>query len=120
MPAKPHPQRDQILEMYLSGQNPQQIAEELGLDRKIVGGVVYRARRDGKIPKLRGKKTLNRLLAKTGLRYGGAAFLRDELSPEQQEWLVEECVKLKVDTIMEYLLELVRDEYENQKETRDD
>ena len=117
MPAKPHPKRDQILELSIDGLKPREIAEELGIQQKEAAGVVYYARKSGHIPRTRGRKGLRYLMDKSygELKFGRLGSLTTDLTVEQQEWLFEECMKLKTGTIMEYLTELIRDEFEEAK-----
>lgn len=110
MPSNAHPQRPQILDLAREGMRPKDIADRLGLPRNKVESVVYHARRIGCIP-ARGQedRDLKYLIRKTGIGYGHTKDLHDALTLEQQGWLVDECAALGVSSIMEYMLELVRD-----------
>lgn len=110
MPAKPHPQRQRILDLAREGVRPTEIASKLDIPRSSVASIVDHARRRGQIPpRSQQNRGLKYLVTKTGIGYGRMKDLHDALTLEQQRWLMNECVELGVSSILEYMLELVRD-----------
>lgn len=110
MPAKPHPQRQRILDLAREGAKPVEIASKLDVPKSSVASIVDHARRRGQIPpRSQQDRGLKYLTRKTGIGYGRMKDLHDALTPEQQRWLMNECVELGVSSVLEYMLELVRD-----------
>ena len=98
--------------MSRKGKSVQEIASELGLNKHTVAGALTRGRNKGIIPRPDRNYATSYMLSKFGMKAGSITRLMDQLSMEQRVWLVAEAKKISCETIEEYLLEKVRDEYE--------
>lgn len=99
---------EQVKALTLKGYKPAQISEELGgaITRQQVSRITRTMRENGTLPPFQGKRPIR----PEGLTLGSIA--QDvilPLTPEQRNWLYSECDNCGVNTVAEYLLELVRD-----------
>jgi DNA-binding transcriptional regulator LsrR (DeoR family) len=102
------PQTIKIWQMKIEGMSVPQIAEQLGLKYNLVNSAVRRGRDNGAIGREHNSKPLN-YARSMYMRLGSISSIIDELTLEQREWLGTEAQKIGVETLSEYLLELVRD-----------
>ena len=102
----------QIWDLFLKGKSVQEIASELGVKRYHVSSALSRGREKGIIPRANRVYSTSYMLGKFGLKAGKMIGLMDQLSADQRVWLCTEASKIGCETIEEYLLEKVRDEYE--------
>ena len=112
VPAHAHPRKDEIIELAKERLTPKQIGIKTGIHYRVVEGIVYRARRNKELPPLVGRRSIKHAAEMSGLTFGQAKSVLADLDVDQRWWLYNECTKLGVNTVMEYLLELVRDAYE--------
>lgn len=110
MANRPHSKTPQIIEAFLDGKSVVEISDQLGVARQTVYNIVSRSRRQGLIPpKPQEEVDPKILLRRIGLKLGKSGSLVSELSPRQLDWLIGECIRLRMDTIMEYVIETIRD-----------
>lgn len=102
----------QIWDLFFKGKSIQEIASELGVKRYHVSSALSRGREKGVIPPVKLVYSTSYVLEKFGLKAGRMICLMDQLSVDQRVWLCTEASKIGCETIEEYLLEKVRDEYE--------
>ena len=103
---------------YRQGHESKEIAEMMGLSRSAVRTALSRGRKNGSLPPLRRTGNLKHLLRAANLRNGNIREVFDNITLEQKRWLVEQASEIGCQTVSEYLIELVRDEYE--RESADD
>ena len=99
---------DKIKELTLQGYKPTYISKALGgkLSRQQVSRITRSMRESGELPPFQKKNTRT----PDNLTLGSISQgIMKQLTPKQRGWLYDECAKCGVDTVAEYLLELVRD-----------
>lgn len=106
----------QIWKTYLQGHESKEIAEMMGLSRRAVRTALSRGRKNGSLPPLKRTSNLPYLLMKHNLRNGHIRELFENLTMEQTVWLVSQASEIGCQTVSEYLIELVRDEYEREND----
>ena len=110
MANRPHSKTPQIIEAFIDGKSVVEISDQLGVARQTVYNIVSRGRRQGVIPPKPEEPVDPKVLVRRiGLKVGKPGALFTELSPRQLDWLIGECVRLRMDTIMEYIIETIRD-----------
>ena len=108
----------QIWDNYRNGVGSKQIAETMGLSRCVVRSALTRGRRKGALPPLKRTKNLRHLMQNLKLKNGTMGEVMQTLDERQREWVLAEASSIGCKTVSEYLIELVRDEYE--RESADD
>lgn len=98
--------------MFRKGKPVREIACSLGLPSHRVSSAISRGRAKGALPPRDQDFTNPYLFRKFGIKAGGVSMILENLAPEQKVWLFEEASKIGCETIAEYLLERVRDDYE--------
>lgn len=101
-----------IWDLFLKGKSVPEIATKLGVKRHHVSSALSRGRDKGVIPRVNRVYSTSYMLVKFKLKAGTMISLMDQLSSEQRIWLCTEASKIGCETIEEYLLEKVRDDYE--------
>lgn len=114
--ARTTPQTLQIWEASKNGLTPNAIAEKMGVSRCSVRTALTRGRKGGFVPPPEQASNLKHLLRAYNLRNGNVGEIYDSLTTEQSRWLIEAASKIECETVAEYLIELVRDEYEREKQ----
>ena len=104
-----------IWEAYRQGHEPKEIAERTGLSRSAIRTALSRGRKNGSLPPLKRTGNLKHLLRAANLRNGHIREVFDTLTMDQTRWLIEQASEIECQTVSEYLIELVRDEYEREK-----
>ena len=105
-----------IWEAYRQGNTSKAIAEMMGLTRCAVRTALTRGRKNGSIPPLKPASNLKHLLRAANLRNGHISEVFESLTMDQTRWLINEASKVEAETVSEYLIELVRDEYEREND----
>jgi len=105
-----------IWETYRQGYEPKEIADMLGLPRCAVRTALNRGRKNGSLPPLKRKGNLKHMLRAANLRNGHIREVFESLTEEQTVWLVSRASEIECRTVSEYLIELVRDEYEKEND----
>jgi hypothetical protein len=103
-----------IWEAYRQGHESKEIAEMMGLSRCAVRTALTRGRKNGSLPPLKRTSSVPHLLRMANLRNGNVRDVFDNITTEQTWWLVEQVSEIGCQTVSEYLIELVRDEYERE------
>ena len=106
----------QIWEAYRQGHESKEIAEMMGLSRCAVRTALTRGRKNGSLPPLKRTGNLKHLLRKHNLRNGHIREVFENLTMEQTVWLVSQASEIECQTVSEFLIELVRDEYEREND----
>ena len=101
-----------IWDLFLEGSSVQEIATKLGVKKPKVSSALSRGRIKGIIPLPNRTYAKSYMLTKFNLKTGSLSRLMDSLNTEQRVWICTEASKIGCETIEEYLLEKVRDEYE--------
>lgn len=102
-----------IWELHAKGYRTKWIATELSLSAATVRNAIYRGRLSGELHKAGPRSESPR--AKTMrayLKFGSMVNLFGALSPKQQQWLIDECIRYGAESYEEMVLEMVRDAYE--------
>ena len=86
----------------------------MGLSRSSVRTALTRGRKNGSIPPFKPASNLKHLLKAANLRNGHISEVFENLTIEQTRWLIEQAGEIECQTVSEYLIELVRDEYERE------
>lgn len=105
-----------IWEAYRQGCESKEIAERMGLSRFAVRTALARGRKNGSLPPLKRKGNLKYMLRAANLRNGHIREVFESLTMEQTRWLIEQASEIECQTVSEFLIELVRDEYEKEKD----
>ena len=105
-----------IWETYRQGHEPKEIAKKMGLSPCAVRTALTRGRMNGSLPPLKRTRNLKHLLMKHNLRNGHIREVFDNLTMEQTRWLIDEASEIECQTVSEFLIELVRDEYEREND----
>tara|TARA_R110000851_G_scaffold97428_1_gene211118 strand:- start:6402 stop:6761 length:360 start_codon:yes stop_codon:yes gene_type:complete len=106
----------QIWEAYRQGYDAVEIAKIMGLPRTGVSTALARGRKNGSLPAIKRTGNLKHLLMKHNLRNGHIREVFDNLTMEQTRWLVSQASEIECQTVSEFLIELVRDEYEREND----
>tara|TARA_R110000796_G_scaffold64261_3_gene148935 strand:+ start:47 stop:406 length:360 start_codon:yes stop_codon:yes gene_type:complete len=105
-----------IWEAYRQGHESKEIAEMMGLSRCVVRTALTRGRKSGSLPELKRTGNLKHLLMKHNLRNGHIREVFENLTMDQTRWLVSQAGEIECQTVSEFLIELVRDEFEREKD----
>ena len=106
----------QIWETYRQGHESKEIADILGLSRCAVRTALNRGRKNGSLPPLKRAGNLKHMLRAANLRKGHIREVFESLTEEQTRWLIEQASEIECQTVSEFLIELVRDEYEKEND----
>lgn len=118
--TKTKPETRQVWDMALQGLSSREIAEELGLKVNTVANRILRGRAKGIIPKrTEDDMSVRYRLKKSNTTLGSMMAIFDALSTEQRAWLVNQSIDCGCATISEFVVELVRDAYEEETSKKD-
>lgn len=112
---KTTPQTLQIWQEYNDGADPKKIAEGIGLSFCAVRKAISRGRKTGAVEPLDRTRDFKHQLRKRRLSKGSMKEVFGSISKDQQIWLLEQTSEIGCETVAEYLVELVRDAYEEEK-----
>ena len=116
MKGKPRSeQTKKIFKMFLKGKTSVEIQAKLGVSQGVVAGALARGREAGVIPPKRLATPLDQL-RNSKVNRGNIADIINGLDDDQQMWLIRNTVDLRCTTISEFILEIVRDCYFDEKE----
>jgi hypothetical protein len=113
---KRHPisaQTKSIWASHNAGLSQKVIAEKLGVSSAVVSGAINRGRKSGHA-KMKAK-TVTTVYNKSTCMWGYIGQIRDQLSPDQAEWLFHSAEDCGCLSVAEFIGELVLDAYEEQK-----
>jgi DNA-binding transcriptional regulator LsrR (DeoR family) len=113
---KRHPISEQtkaIWAMHNSGTSQKVIAAKFGVSGAVVSGAINRGRKSGHA-KMK-VKTVTTVYNKSTCMWGYIGQIRDQLSPDQAEWLFRSAEDCQCSSVAEYIAELVLDAYEEAK-----
>jgi DNA-binding transcriptional regulator LsrR (DeoR family) len=113
---KRHPISDQtkaIWAMHNAGSPQKVIAEKFNVSSAVVSGAINRGRKSGHA-KMK-VKTVTTVYNKSTCMWGYIGQIRDQLSPDQAEWLFNSAEDCECSSVAEYIAELVLDAYEEEK-----
>ena len=113
---KRHPISEQtkaIWAMHNSGTSQKVIAAKFGVSGAVVSGAINRGRKSGHA-KMK-VKTVTTVYNKSTCMWGYIGQIRDQLSPDQAEWLFRSAEDCQCSSVAEYIAELVLDAYEEEK-----
>jgi hypothetical protein len=105
-----------IFKLALKGKSSSEIQAALGVSEGTVSGALSRGRAAGHIPP-KAKKTAIDRLHNSNINRGKIGDIISGLDLEQNEWLVKTTIDLKCESIAEFILEIVRDEYFEQTQS---
>jgi DNA-binding transcriptional regulator LsrR (DeoR family) len=95
-----------------TGHDTAEISEIMGLSKHTVANMVLRGRKKGVVKEKEERTlTLKHLIRKHELRLGTITYVFDELTPNQQAWVIEQVVRYDCRTAAEFIVELIRDAY---------
>lgn len=109
MANRPHNKTQDVWDAFLAGTPPIQIAEGLGLARQTVYNLITKGRKHGVIPGSIKKNTRELRLKRSHIKVGAMRSVTCALSDEQLDWVIDQCIGMRMDSIAEYALELIRD-----------
>jgi DNA-binding transcriptional regulator LsrR (DeoR family) len=118
---KRHPISEQtkaIWAMHNSGTSQKVIAAKFGVSGAVVSGAINRGRKSGHA-KMK-VKTVTTVYNKSTCMWGYIGQIRDQLSPDQAEWLFRSAEDCHCSSVAEYIAELVLDAYEEEKAKEND
>jgi len=99
-----------ILTMYLAGKSNAEIEREMNLSRATVSSAVSRGRDYGLIPPKRKRTNVDKVLG-GHIRRGSISRIIAGLDQDQANWLIDQALKLKCETISEFISEIILDAY---------
>mgnify|MGYP003666067757 FL=1 len=105
-----------IWKAYRQGYDAVEIAKMMGLPRSGVSTALARGRKNGALPAIKRTGNLKHMLKAANLRNGHIREVFENLTMDQTRWLIKEASKVEAETISEYLIEMVRDEYERENQ----
>jgi len=103
-----------IWAMHNDGISQKKIASKFGVSGAVVSGAINRGRKSGHA-KMK-VKTVTTVYNKSTCMWGYIGQIRDQLSPDQAEWLFNSAEDCGCTSVAEYIAELVLDAYEEEKE----
>lgn len=99
--------------MALAGMSSKEISEVLGMKPNTVSNMLLRGRHKGVLPwRKEADMSPKYRLKKSGVTLGAMMSVVQGLSPEQRSWLIGQTEDLGCETIAEFIIEIVRDAYE--------
>jgi len=107
-------QTKSIWAMHNAGSSQKVIAAKFNVSSAVVSGAINRGRKSGHA-KLK-VKTVTTVYNKSTCMWGYIGQIRDQLSPDQAEWLFHSAEDCECNSVAEYIAELVLDAYEEAKE----
>jgi DNA-binding transcriptional regulator LsrR (DeoR family) len=113
---KRHPISEQTKSIWAShndGLSQKVIAEKFNVSSAVVSGAINRGRKSGHA-KMK-VKTVTTVYNKSTCMWGYIGQIRDQLSPDQAEWLFHSAEDCECSSVAEYIAELVLDAYEEEK-----
>ncbi len=113
---KRHPISEQTKSIWAShnaGLSQKVIAAKFGVSSAVVSGAINRGRKSGHA-KMKAK-TVTTVYNKSTCMWGYIGQIRDQLSPDQAEWLFHSAEDCECNSVAEYIAELVLDAYEEAK-----
>lgn len=99
-----------ILTMYLAGKSNAEIEREMNLSRATVSSAVSRGRDYGLIPPKRKRTKIDKVLG-GHIRRGSISAIIAGLDQDQANWLIDQALTLKCETISEFISEIILDAY---------
>lgn len=109
----PATQTEKIWELHLKGLSNLEISTAMGITRSSVSNAIHTGRQRGHIPPLPPKQdNAKSKCMRLGLNLGSVQRVLDELSPDQQDWILEQCIDYQMKTVSEWITEMIRDLYE--------
>lgn len=115
MPNKVSYDTNQILKLHLEGKRNDEICHLLRFSRGKVASAIKRARQGNKIPEPVYTPVLEYVRRNGEMRRGSIGDIFNRLDPQHCFWLHKRCMEDEYDSIAEFLLDLVLDEYERAK-----
>ena len=106
----------EIWKLYSQGVSIVHIAEKLSLKPNSVNAAVVRGFVKGVVTKRKAASGMRPALKRMGLQTGSVRDIFDGLDEDQRNWLMDEVMGMGCETIAEYLLEQIRDAYEESKD----
>lgn len=106
-----------IWALHNGGARQKEIAEKMGVSNAVVSAAINRGRRSGHA-KLKAK-TVTTVYNKSPCIWGFIGQIKEQLSIDQVEWLFQNAEDCGCTTIAEFIGELVRDAYEEEKHGRE-
>ena len=110
--SKRHPISDQtkaIWAMHNAGSSQKVIAAKFNVSSAVVSGAINRGRKSGHA-KMK-VKTATTVYNKSTCMWGYIGQIRDQLSPDQAEWLFHSAEDCECNSVAEYIAELVLDAF---------
>jgi hypothetical protein len=107
-------QTKSIWAMHNAGSSQKVIAEKFNVSSAVVSGAINRGRKSGHA-KMKAK-TVTTVYNKSTCMWGYIGQIRDQLSPDQAEWLFHSAEDCGCLSVAEFIGELVLDAYEEAKE----
>jgi DNA-binding transcriptional regulator LsrR (DeoR family) len=102
-----------IWAMHNAGSPQKVIAEKFNVSSAVVSGAINRGRKSGHANMK--VKTVTTVYNKSTCMWGYIGQIRDQLSPDQAEWLFNSAEDCECSSVAEYIAELVLDAYEEEK-----
>jgi hypothetical protein len=106
-------QTKSIWAMHNDGISQKKIVAKFGVSSAVVSGAINRGRKSGHA-KMKAK-TVTTVYNKSTCMWGYIGQIRDQLSPDQAEWLFHSAEDCGCLSVAEFIGELVLDAYEEQK-----
>ena len=110
--SEPTSRAHDIYHLFNHGLSIPEIMVRLRLPRSTVASAIQRGRKSGAVPPV---KRRGDALRAQGLRHGSIGWAYENLSDRQKVWLVDHLTRNEYGSVVEYVLELIRDAYEECK-----
>ena len=95
-----------------TGHDTAEISEITGLSKHTVANMVLRGRKKGVVQEREKKPlTAKHIMRRNKVTLGNITWIFEELTPEQQEWVLDQVIRYDCRTAAEFIVELIRDAY---------
>ncbi len=117
MPFKVMDRTRNIWDRYNNGATYDEMCEEFNCGQSTISSALHRGRRMGEVPPARPAHPLTAGVS-TYLPRGSIGRVLESLTREQLDWLADNARGVGCHTLSEYVLEIVRDAYEEDRARR--
>ena len=117
MPFKVMDRTRKIWERYNNGATYVEMCEEFNCGQSTISSALHRGRRLGEVPPARPAHPLTAGVS-TYMPRGSIGRVLESLTREQLDWLADNAREVGCHTLSEYVLEIVRDAYEEDRARR--
>lgn len=108
MPARRQKHTIHIEQLFLQGNEPQEISNITGMRKDVVAGIIYRARQNGRVPQPVYTQAYDNR-RNSYIRRGSIAQVLERLTPEQHKHLTQTALEIGCNSLAELIAAYVVD-----------